>query len=214
MRSLAMKHFVSLESGDHLSREEFEYRYAQCTHIKKAELVEGVVYVASPVRYEFHGLPHVQLATWLGVYQSATPGVFAADNVTVRLDAKNEVQPDLLLRWDEAQGGQSRISPDNYIEGAPELIAEIASSSAAYDLHDKKDVYCRCGVKEYLVWVATEKIFYWFCLENQVYVREMPDAQGIIKSRVFPGLWLNVPALLNGQLQTVLETLQVGLSNR
>lgn len=202
---------VTLESGDRLSRDEFERRYGQCPHIKKAELIEGVVYVASPVRIRYHAQPHSDLIFWAKTYCLATPGVMMGNDGTVRLDAKNETQPDIFLRYQE--GGQSRISDDDYIEGAPELIAEIAASSASYDLHDKKDVYCRCGVKEYLVWVVPEQIFHWFRLDHQIYVCQPPDQQGIIQSSTFPGLWLNIPALLSGEMLQVLETLQAGLNS-
>jgi Uma2 family endonuclease len=107
-----------LESGDRLTCAEFERRYEATAEKFKAELFEGVVYVASPVRV-FHGIPHAALVGWLGVYRTATPGVSAADNTTTRLDLDNEPQPDVLLRIE--RGGTSTISEDGYIEGAPEL---------------------------------------------------------------------------------------------
>ena len=137
-----------LESGDRLTRAEFERRYAAMPNLKKAELIEGVVYVASPLRALAHGKPHADVMAWLGVYSAATPGIGAYDTATVRLDADNEPQPDAVLRIE--QGGQSSISEDDYIEGAPELIVEIAASSASYDLHDKLHVYRRNGVQEYM----------------------------------------------------------------
>jgi hypothetical protein len=118
-------------------------------YIKKAELIEGVVYVPSPVRSASHAKPHGVMITWLGTYAAATPGVELNDNATVRLDLDNEPQPDALLRLEERLGGHSRLSPDDYIEGGPELIAEIAASSAAYDLHDKLRAYRRNQVQEY-----------------------------------------------------------------
>ncbi len=124
-----------LESGDRLTRAEFERRYKVTPEGFKAELVEGVVYVASPVRV-LHGNPHFKLITWLGVYSTATPGLSGSDNATTRLDLDNEPQPDVLLRLDH--GGTSTISADGYVEGAPELVAEIATSSSAIDLGDKK----------------------------------------------------------------------------
>ena len=111
-----------LESGDRLTRIEFERRYQEMPHIKKAELIEGVVYMPSPIRFEKHAEPHAQIIIWLGAYHVDTPGVRLADNATIRLDMDNEVQPDALLRLDAAAGGRSQISPDDYIEGAPELI--------------------------------------------------------------------------------------------
>jgi Uma2 family endonuclease len=197
-----------LESGDRLTRFEFERRYAATPEKFKAELIEGVVYVASPVRV-FHGTPHAALVTWLGVYWTATPGVSAANNTTTRLDMDNEPQPDALLRIEI--GGTSTISEDGYIEGAPELVAEIATSSAAIDLGAKQNAYRRNGVQEYLVWQTFENRFSWFRLQAGEFVLIEPDGDGIIRSSVFPGLWLAVPALLEGRMIEVLNTLQTGL---
>jgi Uma2 family endonuclease len=197
-----------LESGDRLTRAEFERRYKVTPEGFKAELVEGVVYVASPVRV-LHGNPHFKLITWLGVYSTATPGLSGSDNATTRLDLDNEPQPDVLLRLDH--GGTSTISADGYVEGAPELVAEIATSSSAIDLGDKKNAYRRNGVQEYLVWQTFENRLSWFRLEEEAYVAIAPDKDGIIRSNIFPGLWLDVAALLNGQMMTVLNTLQAGL---
>lgn len=207
-----MAHLLILESGDRLTREEFEYRYERSPHIKKAELINGVVFVASPVRYRLHGVPHSQMMVWVGNYCIATPHLLMADNPTVRLDDRNEVQPDIILRLEESAGGQSRISVDDYIEGAPELVIEIASSSAAYDLHDKKDLYCCFGVREYLVWVVSEQAFYWYHLEQGSYIQQQPDREGVLRSQEFAGLWLNLPALLQGDMKRVMLTLQQGLA--
>lgn len=204
---------IPLESGDRLSCKEFEYLYEQCPHIKKAELINGVVFVASPIRVKQHAQPHGHIIVWLGTYASFTDNCMVCDNATVRLDDKNEVQPDVLLRLEEFMGGQSRISADDYIEGAPELIVEIASSSASYDLHDKKELYCRCGVKEYLVWVVPEQNFHWYQLGHQTYIVQTPNSEGILQSREFGGLWLNLPALLKGDMSLVLSTLQAGLNS-
>jgi Uma2 family endonuclease len=200
-----------LESGDRLTRPEFERRYRAMSQLKKAELIDGVVYVASPVRIQKHANPHARMITWLGVYEAATPGVMLGDNSTVRLDAENEPQPDALLRIDQAWGGQSRISEDDYIEGAPELIVEIAASSASYDLHDKMQAYRRNGVREYLVWLTQEQQFRWYILREEGYVQQQPDPQGILSSQVFPGLQLAVTALLAGDMQRVLAVLQEGI---
>ncbi len=199
-----------LENGDRLTRYEFERRY-QATQIKKAELIEGVVYVASPVRATKHGRPHAAIIGWLMVYKAATPGVDVQDNATVRLDADNEPQPDALLRIEAELGGNSRISEDDYIEGSPELIAEIAASSASYDLNDKLNVYRRNGVKEYIVWQMYENRLDWFILKEGRYISLEPDKSGIIRSEVFPGLWLSVNALREGNLAEVLTVLQQGL---
>ena len=210
-RTVDMKKIPPLENGDRLTRQEFERRYDAMPHIKKAELIEGVVYMPSPIRFENHGEPHCQIITWLGTYCATTPCVRMADNTTVCLDADNEVQPDVLLRIEPKQGGNSRISDDDYIEGAPELIAEIAGSSAAYDLHDKLNVYRRNGVKEYIVWQTHDNRLNWFRLHESEYLTLKPDESGVLHSQVFPGLDLAAEALLKGDLAKVLSELQKGL---
>ncbi len=202
-----------LESGDRLTRNEFERRYQSMPHLKKAELIEGVVYVASPLRYRMHGQPHSDIMTWLGVYRAATPGIGLADNTTVRLDLDNEPQPDALLRIETEFGGQSFISVDDYVEGAPELIVEIASSSASYDLHDKLKVYRRSGVREYIVWRVIEGQLDWFYLQAGEYILLQRDGAGVIGSRIFPGLQLPVAALLAGNLAKVLAEVEKGIAS-
>jgi Uma2 family endonuclease len=204
---------LPLESGDRMNRYEFERRYVAMPKVKKAELIEGIVYMASALRYKSHGEPHANLIVWLGTYAVSTQGVGIADNTTVRLDLDNEPQPDVVLLIEENCGGQSRISDDDYIEGAPELVAEVAASSASIDLHDKKKAYRRNGVREYIVWRVLENQLDWFSLEDGEYITLTADASGVIKSKVFPGLWLNVYALLAGNMAQVLAVLQQGLSS-
>jgi Uma2 family endonuclease len=200
-----------LENGDRLTRGEFERRYEANPLLKKAELIEGVVYVASPVRHRRHSRPNMMVDTWLGTYAASTPGVDAAANGTVRLDLDNVVQPDALLRVET--GGSSRVSPDDYIEGPPELIVEVAASSASYDLHDKLRVYRRNGVQEYVVWRVLDTAIDWLELRDDAYVRIESDEHGVVRSNRFPGLWLNVTAMLGGDLAAVLQTLQDGLAS-
>jgi Uma2 family endonuclease len=207
------QNYPPLQSGDCLSRPEFERRYAASPHIKKAELIEGIVYVASPLRHEQHGKPHSRVMTWLGVYQAMTTGVDLSDAPTVRLDLDNEPQPDAVLFIEANAGGQTQISLDGYIEGSPELIVEIAASSAAIDTGSKKQVYRRNGVLEYVIWQSYNNQLEWFWLTDGEYQLLSPDPDGIIRSRVFPGLWLAVEALLNNQMARVLEVLQEGLQS-
>lgn len=200
----------SLENGDRLTRAEFERRYSAMPKVKKAELIEGEVYMPSPVKVT-HSKPHAQMTTWLGLYCASTPGVGLYDNATVRLDLDNEVQPDAFLRLELAAGGRSRISDDDYVEGPPELIVEVAGSSAAIDLHTKLNVYRRNGVLEYLVWQVYDRRIDWFEWHEEVYLPKAPDEQGVLQSRVFPGLRLAVQALLEGDLAGVLAELQKGI---
>ncbi len=200
-----------LRAGDRLSRAEFERRYAAMPHVKKAELIEGVVYMPSPVSLE-HGTPHFKIIGWLALYESATPGVEGSDNTTVRLDLDNEPQPDAFLRIRPECGGQSRDS-DKYVGGAPELIAEVAASSASYDLHDKLRAYQRNGVLEYVVWRVWDRAIDWFVLREDRYVPLPLSPAGHYKSEVFPGLWLDPAALIRGDLAQVMVVLQQGLAS-
>jgi len=200
-----------LEQGDRLTRDEFERRYQRMRKLRKAELIEGTVFMPSPVRATKHAEPHNFLSGWLLVYVSETPGVRCFDNSTVRLDLDNEPQPDLVLI--KATGGQTRISQDDYIEGAPEMAVEIVGSSAAYDLHQKKGAYRRNGVREYLVWITGENRLIWWELREGEYHELAPDAQGTLRSKIFPGLWLDTRALLQSDMKSVLSTLRRGLES-
>lgn len=204
-----------LTNGDKLNRYEFERRYDSTTNVKKAELIEGIVYIMpAALRFRSHGQPHARILTWLGNYEVLTPGVELAVEPTVRLDFDNEPQPDAVLIITPEAGGQTKISEDDYIEGAPELVVEIAASSAAIDLHGKKQAYRRNGVKEYIVWQVLEQKLTWFYLEKGEYLELVADENGILKSRVFPGLWLAVNELLTGKMSDVLQVLQAGLQSR
>jgi Uma2 family endonuclease len=196
-----------------LSRAEFERRYQAHPEINKAELIEGVVHMPTPVHFAQHSQPHVDIVGWLALYRSATPGVVGGDNATVRLDYENVVQPDALLRLEPALGGHSHVTEDDYLAGPPELVVEIAASSASYDLHDKRRVYARNGVQEYLVAQAYEQRVDWFVLREGVYESLLPDDNGVLRSEVFPGLWLPVDALWAGDLALMLAVLQQGLAS-
>lgn len=201
-----------LRAGDRLSRAEFERRYAAMLDVKKAELIEGVVYMPSPVSAEEHGEPHFDFNGWLYVYRAHTPGVRGGDNSTLRLDLDNEPQPDGYLRLLPECGGQSRVI-DRYLEGAPELIAEISASSASYDLHDKLNAYRRNGVREYVVWRVWDRAIDWFVLRGGSFDKLVPTSDQIYQSEVFPGLWLDIAAVLRNDAGHVLEVLQQGLAS-
>ena len=201
-----------LENGDRLSRDEFERRYEAMPDVNKAELIEGVVHMPPPVSHEQHGKPHSRVVTWLGNYETATPGVESGDNSTVRLDLDNVPQPDALLMVSPSFGGQALIDDGGQISGAPELVAEVAASSASYDLHDKLNAYRRNGVREYIVWRVLDEAVDWFALRGGEYVRLDPDEGGVYRSEVFPGLWLDSAALVRRDLAAVFGKLQEGLA--
>ncbi len=202
-----------LENGDRLTRAEFERRYNTMPGIKKAELIEGVVHMPSPVRQRRHSLPNSYVVAWLVNYATSTPGVEPGDNGSVRLDLENEPQPDAFLFILPERGGQCRINEDDYIEGAPELVAEVASSSVSYDLGDKLKAYRRNGVREYIVWRVLERQMDWFVLEEDQFVRLDAGEDGVLRSRVFPGLWLDPAALVGGDLTKVSAVLRRGLES-
>jgi Uma2 family endonuclease len=202
-----------LVAGDRLTRDEFERRYSAMPHVKKAELIEGKVYMPSPVSTEGHASPHFLVIAWLGGYQAKTPGIQGGDNGTVRLDLDNEPQPDVFLRILPTHGGQSRISDDDYVEGAPELVVEVTATTAAYDLHDKLNAYRRNGVREYVVWRTQDEDIDWFILRGGQYERLQADEQGVTRSEVFPGLRLDTKAMLASDLARVLDVLQQGLAS-
>ncbi len=157
-----------------------------------------------------HGRPHLWLGGWLTQYLAQTPGLDAADNATVRFDDLNEPQPDLLLVIEAISGGQSGVDEEDYFSGPPEFIAEIAASSVSYDLHAKLRVYQREGVREYLVWRTRDREIDWFRLHEGKYELIAADPSGIVKSTVFPGLWLDRAALLRGDLTAVFAALRQG----
>ncbi len=201
-----------LENGDEMTRDEFERRYAAMPHIKKAELIEGVVYMPSPVRAKSHSHPHADLIIVQGNYMDATPGVFLGIDSTIRLDMGNEPQPDAVLYIDPAKGGQC-VWTDDYITNGPELISEISSTTVSRDLGQKFHVYRRNGVREYIVWRVGDLALDWFIRRGEQFDRLMAGADGIIRSEVFPGLWLDGAALVARDRVRVRQVLQMGLDS-
>jgi Uma2 family endonuclease len=180
--------------------------------LKKAQLIEGYVHMPSPVSVA-HARPDNLIQLWLGTYAAHSPGVECLTNATVILDADNVVQPDALLRLLPARGGRCRENSDGHLTGPPELVVEIASTSAAVDLGDKLHAYRRNGIREYLVWVTLESRFDWLWLDGDEYAAQAPDAQGLVHSRTFPGLQLDLAALLRSDAAAVLAALQAGFTS-
>ena len=203
-----------LENGERLTAPEFLRRYEAMPRLKKAELIEGVVYMGSLVRYNLHGRPDALAQLWLSHYEAHTPGVEFVANTTTQLDLDNVPQPDAMLRLREECGGQSRVDDRDYLVGAPELVVEIAASSSSIDLHDKLNAYRRNGVKEYLTWRTVEQQFDWRVLVEGEFRPQTPDAKGVFHSTVFPGLRLSDKALLKRDAAAVLACLEAGLRSR
>src|SRR5262249_29531892 len=159
-----------------------------------------------------HGHMHAKLMGWLSTYEDATPGVEIYDNTTAILGPESEPQPDAYLIVAPDKGGQMRENADEYLEGAPEFIAEVASSSESIDLHGKKDDYKQAGVREYLVVALRQRRIYWFVRRGRRYADLPPGPDGILRSEVFPGLWLDPAALLRLDSARVTEVLRQGLA--
>jgi Uma2 family endonuclease len=198
-----------LHSGDRMTQKEFHRLYEQTPEKFKAELIGGIVYVSSPLRWP-HGVNHLPLGTLFCLYGGRTPGVECGDNATVILDDENEPQPDLFLRILPEYGGQSRTNEDEYLTGAPELLAEIAHSSHSIDLYDKRSEYARNGVQEYLVLTLSDQRLRWFDLRSNQELT--PDADGVYRLLVFPGLWIHVEALLARDIARLVACLEQGLA--
>ncbi len=199
-----------LHNGDRLTQPEFHRRYEAYPEDVKFELIEGTVYMGSPLR-ETHSDYEDELGFVFGVYRRATPGVKAIHGATTILGVESEPQPDLGLRILEEYGGRSRLTRKKYVEGPPELLAEISHSTVAIDLHQKKADYQRAGVQEYLVVCVDERLLLWFDFKNQ---QSIPaNAQGIYRSQVYPGLWLHGPALLALDSSRVEDVARQGLAS-
>jgi len=201
-----------LEQGDRLDRETFHVRYCAMPPHTRAELIDGVVIMPSPL-FPPHSRADVQSTLWLYRYSEATPGVTLLTNVTTLLGEATEVQPDLCLTVASSCGGQSRVEEHRGVIGAPELVMEIASSSAAYDLHLKRDLYERAGVREYVVTLIREARVLWLARRGERFAELAPGADGLYRSEVFPGLWLDAAALLRQDTSAVRAALEQGLAS-
>ncbi len=198
-----------LREGDRMRSAEFERRYDAMPELKKAELLGGVVYMGSPVRTLQHGMPHTLLLGWLANYWVATPGTFPSDNGTVRIDDDNVPQPDALLMIERA--GQSRLDEQGYVAGGPELVAEVAGGRTDAVLRAKKTTYRQAGIREYILWHVEDGEVEWFSLNGSRYVRLRAGRDGIHRSVVFPGLWLDAAALVRYDGPEVMRVLNLGL---
>lgn len=201
-----------LVDGDHLDQPTFHKRYEDAPESIKAELIGGVVYMASPVPAH-HGRCHARLAAWLSLYADSTPGSEVFDNTTLILGPESEVQPDLMLRLASEFGGLSRIETTGLIHGPCELVVEIAYSSASIDLHAKKRDYERLGIREYLVLRVDSRTATWFHRGKSGFTTKKPDSMGRLRSRVFPGLWLDAEAVFDHTTVRLRTALLEGLAS-
>ena len=199
-----------LITGERMDVEEFLCRWDELPYLKNAELIDGIVYVPSPLSLD-HGSLDTLILWWLTQYAHATPGCKAGNNVTwLMLDSSP--QPDAFLRVLPSRGGQSR-DEKRYCAGAPELAVEICLTSTEVDFGPKLRLYQRAGVREYITIEIFGKRIVWRKLENAVYVAQQIPPDGVLRSQVFPGLWLDVAALWNDDGTKMLAALNAGLSS-
>jgi Uma2 family endonuclease len=204
-----------LVNGDALEADEFLRRYEAMPDVKKAELIDGVVYImASPVSLLKHGEPDSVMQTWAGTYSIETPGVHSATNTTTRLAPRIIPQPDGSLRYSVSRGGSSCVGADGYLVGPPELVFEVSASSSSIDVNKKLHDYLKAGVQEYIAWLTEESVLKWWYLKDGQYLLLPEDKDGILRSRVFPGLWLDSKALLKGDTKRVMSVLRKGLKSK
>jgi Uma2 family endonuclease len=205
-----------LRHGDRMDVPEFLRRWEAMPEPRpRAELLEGTVWLSmSPIGYQRHDRPQVIMATLMGTYEAATPGVQAGGSASLRLNLRSMPEPDAFLRLLAELGGRSEEGPDDYLEGAPELVVEIAATTVRKDTGLKFDIYRRAGVCEYVVWKTERGDIDWFIRRGDRFDPLPADDDGAFRSETFPGLWLDVSALLRHDVAAALATLHRGLASR
>lgn len=198
----------TLVEGQRLDQPTFHALYEAMPPGARAELIDGVVYMPSPVG-RAHSVAQVPLIVWLDYYADKTPGVEAMDNATTILGKKSEPQPDVLLRILPECGGRTRNKGD-YLQGPPELVVEVAKTSRFIDLGPKLADYQKAGVLEYVVRAMDPDEVLWFHREESGLVPKPVDADGFHRSTTFPGLWLDPAALLAGDRRRLRMVLDLG----
>jgi Uma2 family endonuclease len=198
-----------LREGDRMDADEFMRRYEAMPEGVRAELIGGTVYMPPPASAEDHGGPHTDLIYLMAFYRRHTPGVGVYTTSTVRLGRAEVPEPDVSMRLEA--GGFSRLV-DGYITGPPELAAEVAASSDSIDRHAKFQAYQSAGIPEYIIWRTLRRLIEWHVLDAGRYTQMPPGADGILRSRVFPGFWVDPAALLANDLARAEEVLRLGLA--
>jgi Uma2 family endonuclease len=203
-----------LENGDRLTRAEFLRRWEAMPELQRAELIEGIVFMgAAAVRHRQHGRPYRIIIGWLDHYITETPGIDGGGNSSIGLDERNDAQPDGYLFLPAQLGSKLTVTAEGYLEGPPELVVEVSASTTSLDLNLKFESYRRNGVREYVVWRVLDKAVDWFVLDEGEYVPAIPDAAGVLRSRTFPGLWLDTTALVRQDAKQLHDVLRQGLAS-
>jgi Uma2 family endonuclease len=201
-----------LRNGDHLDQRTFHARYLAMPANVRAELIGGIVYMSSPMRSP-HGRYGIHLSRWLGEYAEATPGTEALAGATDILGPESEPEPDACLLMLPDHGGQTWEDLDGYVNGAPEWVGEISESTESIDLNRKKLDYEKAGVREYMVAALRIKKYFWFVRRRGRFKELAPEADGVYRSQVFPGLWLDPAAFLQRDGKRLMAVLRQGLAS-
>ena len=199
-----------LVAGQRLDQVTFHERYEAMPPGTRAELIDGVVFMPSPLGPE-HGRAHFPAVVWLSYYEENTPGVEGLDNTSTALGPKSEPQPDAQLRILPECRGRT-VTDRRFVRGVPELIVEISHTTRYTDLGPKLDDYERAGVLEYVVRALEPDEVLWHVLEHGRLVLKPPDEDGLYRSRVFPGLWLDPGALLARDTRRLRDVLDLGMA--
>jgi Uma2 family endonuclease len=198
----------TLFEGQRLDQPTFHALYEAMPPETRAELIDGVVYLPSPLGRD-HGRAHFPVIAWLSSFVENTPGIEGLDNATAILGWKSETQPDALLRVLPECGGRTR-DEEGYVHGAPELIVEVSKATRYVDLGPKKLDYERAGVLEYVVRAIEPDQIFWFGQEHGVLVQRSMGDDGFYRSTAFPGLWLDPSALLRGDTRRLRAVVELG----
>jgi Uma2 family endonuclease len=201
---------ASLIEGQRLDQAQFHDRYELMPPGTRAELINGVVSMPSPVGPE-HGRAHVPALVWLSYYHENTAGVDVLDNTSTVMGAQSEPQPDALLRILPEYGGRTQTDR-RFVRGVPELVVEVAHTSRYTDLGPKLEDYERAGVREYLVRALEPDDVQWFVLRDGRFALLASGQDGIYRSEVFPGLWLDPDALIAGDTRRLRAVVDLGIA--
>ncbi len=211
MSTIDRPQLAPLEAGQRMGQPEFHLRYEAMPPGVRCELIDGVVFMPSPVG-DRHSETVFLTTLWLGRYAASTPGVKGSSEGSTALDDTIEVQPDIAVRILPEFGGKPHRRGDLY-RGAPDLVVEVAMSSRSYDLGSKRAAYERAGVLEHLVILPITREISWHVLRDGRLVRIAPGPDGLYRSDAFPGLWLDPGALFDEDAAALLATLERGLAS-
>jgi Uma2 family endonuclease len=202
-----------LFDGQRLDQPTFHELYSQMPEGFRAELIDGVVRLMNMPLYSDHGRPDANLTGLLCMYSFETPGTIVQIATPTRLGPKSEVQPDSALLIDPAFGGRTFDDERGLTTNAPELVVEIASSTLRLDLNAKKRVYEEAGALEYVVLDVPHQKFHWFALNEGRFEPLEIDPDGLYRSKVFHGLWVDEAAFVRNDGRAMTTSLRLGLES-